>query len=337
MFSTPAVAGDQVFVGSCNGVFHAIDRETGRARWTYEAIRDGRPGGHAEFHGRALVTDELVITSTDDRAPGGFGHIYALERTSGRPRWKIRVERGVMSDILRSGSRLYAFTLGDELLCLDLDTGRLNWTQRVSAAVDETRSAVMTPVLSDGVVYAGGQAGTVVAIDALTGQVRWRQQLRSVVVAPLAVHDDGLYVPTSGPLVRLGRPDGSKRAELDLGGQVFGAPLVVGTDVIVFASEPVPDASCGSAQVLKAIDTSLDSVRWTQRTLRGWSSSRPYLWHGNALVGGEGGQITAYRPSDGKVVWSDTLAGVIRGIGSDGTRLYVGTLKGTLYAYEPPR
>ena len=336
MFSTPAVAGDLIFVGSCNGVFHAIDKETGRARWTYAAIRDARPGGSAEFHGSPLVTDDLVVTSTDDRSPGGFGHIYTLERATGRLRWKVRViKRGVMSDVLRSGSRLYALSLGDELLCLELETGRINWTHTLSMTIDEERSSVMTPVVSNGVVYAGGQEGTVEAVDAITGELRWRQKLGSAVVAPLALRNEDLYVPTSGHLVRLDRRDGSKRAELDLKGNVFGAPMVLGADLIVFVNEPPPEGSCGGTQVLKSLDASLESVRWSRRAIRGWSSSRPYLWQGNVLAGGERGEITAFRPREGIAAWSDRFPGVIRGIGIDSEMLYVGTVKGTIYAYEP--
>jgi len=55
------------------------------------------------------------------------------------------------------------------------------------------------------------------------------------------------------------------------------------------------------------------------------------------MAGGERGEITAFRPNDGTVVWSDRLGGVVRGIGTDNKELYVGTVKGTIYAYEPQR
>lgn len=156
-------------------------------------------------------------------------------------------------------------------------------------------------------------------------------------VAPLALRNEDLYVPTSGHLIRLDRRDGSKRAELDLKRNVFGALMVLGTELIVFANEPPPEGSCGGTQVLKSVDASLESVRWSRRALRGWSSSRPYLWNGSVLAGGERGEITAFRPSDGTVAWSDSLTGVVRGIGTDSKELYVGTVKGTIYAYEPQR
>ena len=79
MFSSPAVAGELAFIGSCNGVVHAIDRLTGRARWKYNALQDG--GKAAEFHGIPVVTADLVVFGSDDRNP---------RRRSSRRRWSSR-------------------------------------------------------------------------------------------------------------------------------------------------------------------------------------------------------------------------------------------------------
>jgi eukaryotic-like serine/threonine-protein kinase len=325
-----------VLVGSCNGVFHAIDKETGKARWTYEAIRDARPGGRAEFHGSPLVAGDLLLTATDDRDPGGFGHVYALERSTGRLRWKHQAARGVMSDILRSCPSVYAFTLGDELLCLDLETGRVNWSQRLGPAADTAATFVTTPALDGNRLYVGSQGGDVSALGARTGRVEWSTNVGARVVAPIVLRDDSLYVPTGASrLVRLAPRDGSKEGEIALAGSVFGAPLPIANGLALFTTGPIPESN-EWAQVLTMVDGALDGVRWTQHAPRGWSSSRPYLWRGGVLVGGEKGEIAAFRPTDGSVLWSDSLEGTIRGIGSDDDRLYVGTLRGSVYAYEPP-
>ena len=126
MFSAPAVAGGSVFVGSCNGLVHAIDAGTGRARWTYNVLQDG--GKRAEFHGTPVSTDDLVIFGSDDRTAGGVGYVYAFEQATGTIRWKYRAGAGVMTDIVREGDSLYAVTLQDELISLDVASGRLRWT-----------------------------------------------------------------------------------------------------------------------------------------------------------------------------------------------------------------
>lgn len=69
-----------------------------------------------------------------------------------------------------------------------------------------------TPVVSDGVLYVVGQSGTVLAVDAVTGDRRWERSLapigRSVAVR------DGIYVRTSGTLHALDTA-GAQRWQVD--------------------------------------------------------------------------------------------------------------------------
>jgi len=114
--------GDLVVVGSCNGRIRALDKETGKVKWQYDITKDG---DQRQFHGDPLITDELVVVGTD----GNIGHVYAFERYTGIVRWKYRVtERGVASDIVRLGDSVYAVTLGNELLSLDIKSGKARWT-----------------------------------------------------------------------------------------------------------------------------------------------------------------------------------------------------------------
>jgi hypothetical protein len=48
------------------------------------------------------------------------------------------------------------------------------------------------------------------------------------------------------------------------------------------------------------------------------------------------GELFAFRVADGVAVWSETFEGVIRGNGSANDTLYVGTLKGLVYAWKAP-
>jgi outer membrane protein assembly factor BamB len=117
---------DLLVVGSCNGMICALDRRSGQVKWAYDIRKDG---DQSQFHGDPLITDQLIVMGTD----GNIGSVCAFERASGTVRWKYKVnERGVASDVLRLENSVYAVTLGDELLCLDLDTGKSKWTFRSS-------------------------------------------------------------------------------------------------------------------------------------------------------------------------------------------------------------
>jgi hypothetical protein len=54
------------------------------------------------------------------------------------------------------------------------------------------------------------------------------------------------------------------------------------------------------------------------------------------LAGDESGELDALAIGDGSVLWARHLDGVIRGIGSEGDLLFVGTLKGAVFAIRAP-
>lgn len=81
MFSVPAVAGDSVFVGSCSGVFYALNKTTGQLQWSYDITKDGK---QISFHGNPLITGDLILIGTDRSCePDGVGHVYAFDRRTG--------------------------------------------------------------------------------------------------------------------------------------------------------------------------------------------------------------------------------------------------------------
>ena len=318
-----------MFIGSCNGVVHAIDRRTGQARWKYNALQDG--GKRAEFHGNPIVTQDLIVLGSDDRSPEGIGYVYAFEQTTGSVRWKYRAGAGVMADLVRDGDRLYAVTLGDELVCLDLSTGRPLWRFASGWVNEGMTNVAAAPAVIEGRVLFGGQNGVVHALDARSGTLIWKRDVGARVMTPLVPAASAVYFGTLNQRIhRLDLGPDSVDAQLELGGVPFGPPTLIGDSVLLLVYDN-PDTA-----TLKSIDLPLKGVRWVREARGGWSSARAYLWHGNALVGSGHGKITAFSPN-GSEEWSDTVGGVIRGIGVADDVLYVGTLKGTVYAYRPFR
>jgi outer membrane protein assembly factor BamB len=309
---------------------------TGRALWTYRAIQDVPPGRRAEFHGDPLVADDLVLAGSDDRDPGGRGFLYAFDQRTGQVRWKRPVLHGVMATVLRRGPKVYALTLEDELLCLDVATGRTHWTRRSGAKITETDFAgfMSAPVLDEARVYVGGQDGVVYALNADDGSMLWTQNVKAAVNTPITRLGDSLYLATKeNAIVRLDRRDGRILGQTSAGTHVFGPPTPVGDQVLALVTDV--EAKGDPQLMLVSYDATLARVQWSQRLPGGWSASRPYLQPGRVLGGGGRGDLVAFRLSDGVPQWSDRLAGVIRGIAQEGRRLYVGTLGGTVYAYEP--
>jgi outer membrane protein assembly factor BamB len=317
-------------------VFHAVDLGTGRALWTYRAIDDVPEGRRAEFLGDALVAEDLVIAGSDDRDPGGRGFVDAFERRTGRLRWKREVAHGVMANILHRGSSIFALTLEDELLNLDLATGNVRWKRRSTAKVSPTEFAgfMTAPVLEGDRIFFGGQDGIVYALNADDGSVGWTQPVGAAVTTPLTVSGDSLYLATKDlRLVRLSRTDGKIRSDSRIGKLAFGPPTPADGGLLVLVAETELEGE--PVLTLHSYDLDLSKLQWSHPLPGGWSSSRPYLQGGHVLGGGARGHLVGLRLENGSAAWSDRLKGVIRGIGRAGPRLYIGTLGGTLYAYDP--
>jgi outer membrane protein assembly factor BamB len=276
-----------------------------------------------------VVTADLVIVGSDDRNPGGKGYVYAFEQKTGNVRWKYPAGAGVMADLVRDGDRLYAVTLGDEVVCLDLSTGRPNWSFSTGWVNARMTNVMATPAVIGETVLFGGQNGVVHALRASSGQLMWKRDVGGPVATGLVAASGVVYFGTFDQRIhRLALDPGAAHAELQLSGVPFGTPTLLGDSLLVLVYDK-PDSA-----TLKSIDLPLKGVRWMRETPGGWSSARAYSWHGRALVGSKQGKLAAFSPN-GSEEWSDTVGGTIRGIGVVGDVLYLGTQKGTLYAYRP--
>jgi outer membrane protein assembly factor BamB len=236
-----------------------------------------------------------------------------------------------MTDVVRLEARLYAVTLDNELVALDLANGRQAWSFRGAPPLDpDFLNVLATPAVSSDRVYFAGADGVVYALSAHSGAVLWKSLIGSPIVTPLVLVSDTVCFGTrDGRLLRADLSHGEPKAEIRLGGMPAGPPTIAGKSVLIYSVE-------GDSGVLNALDVSLAARRWSRRAPRGWSSPRPYLWRGSVLAGSEAGQLAALAIDDGALLWSRHLNGVIRGIGYDGDLLFVGTLKGVLFAVRPP-
>src|SRR5262249_28920039 len=128
---------------------------------------------------------------------GNMGHVYAFDKSTGGVRWKYKVnEHGVSSDIVLLDGKLYALTLGDELLCLDLKTGAPIWTFHTSYSGEDTCLSCSSPGAVVARVYLGVQDGLAYALDAQSGRLNWKRQLSGRVTTAATLHEGNLYLGT---------------------------------------------------------------------------------------------------------------------------------------------
>jgi outer membrane protein assembly factor BamB len=310
--------GDLLVVGSCNGKIRALDKQTGKVKWEYDITEDG---DQRQFHGDPLITDELVVIGTD----GNMGHVYAFERSTGLVRWKYSVkERGVASDIVRLGDSVYAVTLGNELLSLDLKSGKAKWTFHGGYSGQDCLSC-SSPAAADDRVYFGGVDGFAYALNAQSGKLIWKRDLGAKVSTSAAIQGHDLYLGTAKRhLYRLNADSGEVLSDTETEAAPSGRLVLVDNSLYAFIGD----------EVFASFDLDLKKVRWSVRASKVWTSARPYLW-GDAVLAGNRHELVAFRATDGARKWSYQFPETIRGIGTSPEVLYVGTLNGPIFAYTP--
>ena len=321
MFATPTVVGDVIYVGACSGIFSAIDRSSGTPIWLYDIAADGDA---REFHGDPVATKDRVFIPTDG---GQIGHIYAFDRVTGDVAWKYahrgKGNSGFTSDVLLDGDRIIGVTVDERIVSLNAASGAELWSFPIEA---KRRRVGMSAALADGRIFFGSSNGAVYAIDSQTGKQRWKTQLDAPTSTAVAVSGKAIIVGTQGKkLYRLRASDGRVIGTLDLD-VVPEDTLATGTRGIYVMSEK---------EVL-LVDPNVTRVLWHADSKSKWTSPRPRLWRGWTVVGDRDGTVYALNDATGAVVWSQSVHDKpIRGIGSDDSTLFVGTIDGHVIALHP--
>jgi eukaryotic-like serine/threonine-protein kinase len=158
VLSSPAVAGDTVYVGSTDHNLYAIDRSAGTLKWKFKT--------GSRVTSSPAVTAGLVFFASFD------GVFYAVDAASGKMRWKFQT----------GGERRFT-------------AKHLHGSQPAGESMpDPFDFYLSSAVVSDGAVYFGSGDGNVYALDAATGQLKWKFQTGDVVHASPALADGTLFV-----------------------------------------------------------------------------------------------------------------------------------------------
>jgi outer membrane protein assembly factor BamB len=314
------VAGDLVFVGACSGRFIALDRQTGKLRWSYDTKQDGEA---AQFHGDPVVTDQYVVTGSDRTT---LSYTYAFTRETGQLLWK-RGNSTFESDLLRLEGAVIGRRWNGDLLSIALEDGETLWTVRprdylYRFHLDDS------PVECGGVVYFGGVDGLLYAVAGLEGTVLWHCDLGTRITTTPVTDGSDLYLGlATDKIVRLTAAGGKVTAEIACQARPHGRPVLAKDAVIMLLGEAT----------LAAFDRDLLQMRWSREAARSWSSHQPLLWNDIVIVGTPSGRLMGFRGSDGAEALSLTVEGRIRGLGAAGDVIYIGTMEGMLYAYRPEK
>lgn len=307
----PSAHEDQLFLGSHDGWFYALDAKTADVQWKVEiGSVSSRPMVH---HGRIFV-------GTDD------GFVICLDMM-GEEQWRYATRAPILSQPVISGDALLVANEGDQVYSLDLETGKFRWLYKTDSDEEFTLRGHSGLGIDGEMVYAGFADGSVVALRAATGSVAWLSSLRGaserfvdVDTTPIIINDMVVAASSAGGLYAMDKETGRIRWSREVSG---GGGLIASEDTIYFAA-----AELG----MYAMD--LDgNIKWRQGLRGGGEPSEPVL-HGDYVFYGlsEGGLFVAKTSSGEVVQYFDPGYGISSPISLGRDQLYVMSNSAILYA-----
>jgi outer membrane protein assembly factor BamB len=201
-----AYDGGRIYATNGLGYVAALDASTGAVLWQV------RPGG--PLRGSPTVAgDALYVTSQDNQ-------IYSLKTADGSTNWsqagslEIAGIFGSAAPAYAQGTIVAGFSSG-ELNAYRYENGRSLWQDVLAPTSIRTSVASLTdvnadPVIDNGQLIAIGAAGRMVALELITGQRMWENNLAGI-STPWVAGDWVFVVTSDARLVALARNNGKVR------------------------------------------------------------------------------------------------------------------------------
>jgi len=179
--ASPVVEGPMLYVGTADGVLHALRVADGKEVWTFKT--GGKIRCSARVHG-----NRVYVGSLDH-------HVYALDRASGREVWKFDTGSAVTSTPEVIAGRVVIGTRDQATLYgLDAATGRLVWKHYFWLSWVESSARA-----AHGLVCIGSSdSRRVRVLEPATGRLVWSSQVWGWTWGTPLVVGERVYFATAG-------------------------------------------------------------------------------------------------------------------------------------------
>lgn len=320
-YATPTVVGDTVFAGSLDGNVYALEANTGRVRWSLTA------GGQ--------VYSGVVVAGGTGYVGTSEGNVIAFDPASGAERRRHRID-GTIYATPALADRLVLVGTGDTgiVYALDADTLEERWTfplgKRMGSGLAVQR----------GVAYIGSYDGHLYAVELPSGRLRWQYVADQIIDSQPLATDEAIYIKLPDDRVialhpATGKPLWEKAGvEREVTGEPSNwSPLARAGGLLLFGS---PDGR------IHALDATSGAERW-QSAAGAEKPAPPAVVGELGWLGAKDGSVSAISLETGETLWEWRPAGTVKpalisGVmwppAVVGSRLYVASLDGNLYAFE---
>ncbi|MFT4512098.1 MAG: outer membrane protein assembly factor BamB/tetratricopeptide (TPR) repeat protein [Planctomycetota bacterium] len=258
--TTPLQDGGQALVGSLDGKLRAINLTDGNLAWSLDELP-------TEVH-PVLIGRTLVMATSDRR-------LHTIDLAE-RRRKSVDMGQTAYGSLLATGQNVIAIGEGGLVTCFSIPDMKTVWqrdTERLQSphALHDTK-----------VVVVGDDQGQLIALDLLTGEIKWQRNLEKALLGNLALANGTVVVVA---------PDHIHRIHAHTGKDLEGfAPRKQGWsgEATIIGNRMIVPVQTGSLQVLDAA-TGKHLYR-----LQGNAKSRVFATDGQVFISSSDHKVRSY-------------------------------------------
>jgi outer membrane protein assembly factor BamB len=241
-----------------------------------------------------VFKDNVIYFGSDD------GNVYAVDAATGRQIWKRATNGPVPATPAIENGTIYIGSYDGKFYALNAQTGALKWKfategerrfeakglhgllPRNQTIADSYDVFLSSPVVANGAVYFGSGDGNLYALDAATGDLRWKFKTGDVVHASPALADGVLFFGSwDSYFYAVDAATGKEKWHFHAGED----PLI--HNQVGFQSSPavvngVVYTGCRDAN-LYALDAATGKEKWRFNTELSWVITSPAVADGKAF------------------------------------------------------
>lgn len=192
------------------------------------------------------------------------------------------------------------------------------------------------PVLAGGRLFVLKNDGRAIALNAVTGGIRWRKRVGALAASAPAAAGASVYFVGNGAgsagiasagaakVVAIARRNGRVRWARRLGSASESSPLIIGERIYLGSQD-------GTVYAISAVN---GRILWRYRAGGPVKAGLAYS-RGRLFFGDYGGSVTALRARNGSVAWRAGAGGEVYATAAVAFgRVYVGSKNGSVYAFS---
>ncbi|MDZ7924205.1 MAG: outer membrane protein assembly factor BamB [Marinagarivorans sp.] len=215
------------------------------------------PAGGQYF--KLAIKDDVLFAVTKK------GHIFAVNKNTGKPVWHVDLDRELSTGLGLFGDSLYTATPKGDVIALSVLDGKVQWTTTVSTEV------VAAPQSNGKQVLVKAIDGRLFGLDAETGKKLWNYDHPQPLLtfraqsAPLVVGQQAFVAFDNGQLMNFGTAEGDLRwsARVSQPKGVTELERTVDLDVTPLESGPFV-LSAGANGRIAAISRGTGKISWAE-------------------------------------------------------------------------